>query len=178
MDTRFIKIPIAAAAIIYTVYLFTRGSIGSGISMIFLSAILVLFVFRSARLILAMFRLRKQDFEGALKWLGRVNPEKLWKKQEAYYYFLNGSIDMGTNKIKQGERNYKKALSIGLRMDYDKAAAKMSLAMAAMAQNRRREAINLLNEAKRYDKRGMLKKDIKMIEQAMKKPQKVIRQRR
>ena len=85
---------------------------------------------------------------------------------------------MGEGNVTPSEKNYKRALSLGLRMNHDKAAAKLSLAMAAMAKQKKREALTLIAEAKRLDKKGILKKDIKQIEQMIKKPQKVIRQRR
>lgn len=178
MDTRIIKIAIAASALGYTGYLFATGSIGSAIGMVFVSAIIVLFIFRSIRLILAFFQMRKQNFVKSRKWLNRVNPEKLWKKQQAYFHFLMGGIEMGEGHITPAEKNYKRALSLGLRMNHDKAAAKLSLAMAAMAKQKKREALTLIAEAKKLDKKGILKKDIKQIEQMIKKPQKIIRQRR
>jgi tetratricopeptide (TPR) repeat protein len=178
MDTRIIKIAIAVAAAAYSVFLFTKGSIGAGIAMILLTAVIVLFVFRSIRLIWAFFQMRKQDFVKSRKWLARINPDKLWKKQQAYYHFLLGGIEMGEGHINPAEKNYKRALSLGLRMNHDKAAAKLSLAMTAMAKQKKREALILIGEAKKLDKKGMMKKDIKQIEQMIKKPQKVIRQRR
>ena len=178
MDTRIIKIAIAVVALAYSVYLFTRGAIGSGIMMVLLTAIIVVLIFRSIRLIMAFWQMRKQDFMKSRKWLARINPERLWKKSRAYYHFLLGGIEMGEGNVTPSEKNYKRALSLGLRMNHDKAAAKLSLAMAAMAKQKKREALTLIAEAKRLDKKGILKKDIKQIEQMIKKPQKVIRQRR
>jgi tetratricopeptide (TPR) repeat protein len=178
MDTRIIKIIIAVASLAYTVYLFVGGHIGSGIGMVFVTAIIGLMLFRSIRLILAFYQMRKQNFVKANKWLDRVNPDKLWKRQQAYHAFLTGSVQLQMNNISPAEKSFKKALNIGLKMSHDKAAAKLNLAMIAMAKQKKREAMTLIAEAKKLDKRGMLKKDIKMVEKAMKKPQKVIRQRR
>lgn len=178
MDTRIIKVAIAVGAAAYAVYLFTQGAIGSGIAMVLLTGVIYLFIFRSIRLILAFLQMRKQNFIKSRKWLGRINSDKLWKKQQAYYHFLLGGIEMGEGHVNPAEKNYKRALSLGLRMNHDKAAAKLSLAMTAMAKQKKREALTLIAEAKRLDKKGILKKDIKQIEQMIKKPQKVIRQRR
>jgi hypothetical protein len=176
MDTRIIKIAIALGALAYTVYLFWTSHWGSGIGMIFVTAILGVLIFRSIRLIIVFFRLRQQKMDKAKIWLLRINPDKLWKSQQGYWHYLNGSVEVNNN-LSEAEKSFKKALKLGLRMDHDKAAAKLNLAVVALSKNRQREGKNLLNEAKKLDTKGMLKKDIKMIEKAMKNP-KVIRQRR
>ncbi len=178
MDTRIIKIAIALASLAFTVFLFIDGSWGKGIVMLFPTAFLIFMLFRSVRLIMVFWRMRQQKMDKAKLWLDRVNPDKLWKKQEAYYYFMLGSVELNSNKITKSEKYFKRAISTGLRMDHDKAAAKLNLAMIAMAKQKKREAMTLIAEAKKIDKKGMLKKDIKEVEKMIKKPQKVIRQRR
>ena len=54
-------------------------------------------------------------------------------------------------------------------MDYDVAMAKLSLAGIAMQKRRKREATQLLSEAKKLDKNNMLTDQIKMMQQQMKK---------
>jgi hypothetical protein len=54
-------------------------------------------------------------------------------------------------------------------MDHDKAMVNLQLAGIAMTKRRKREAVNLLNEAKKLDKHGMLKDQIKMVKEQMKK---------
>ena len=71
MDTRFIKIPLAAASLAYAVYLFTVGQIGSGVGMVLVSAVLVLITLQSMRLLMAFVSLRQQKMEDARNWLGR-----------------------------------------------------------------------------------------------------------
>lgn len=176
MDTRIIKGLVALAALAYTVYLFSTGHWGSGIGMIFVSAIAVLAVMRSVRMIFVFFNLQQQKLDKAKKWIARINPNHLWKNQQGYYFFLKGSTQMETN-LNEAERDLRKALSIGLRKDHDKAAVKLNLAAIAGAKRRPKEAQALLQEAKRLDKKGMLKNDIKMIEKAMKNPQVVHRRR-
>lgn len=176
MDTRIIKAVVALAALAYTVYLFATGFIGAGIGMVFVSAIAVLAVLRSVRMIFVFFNLQQQKLEKAKKWIDRINPNHLWKNQRAYYYFLKGSTQMETN-LNDAERDLRKALSLGLKKNHDKAAVKLNLAAIAGAKRKPKEAQALLIEAKKLDTKGMLKNDIKMIEKAMKSPQVVHRRR-
>ena len=53
--------------------------------------------------------------------------------------------------IGQAEKYFKKALKFGLTMDYDVAMTKLSLAGIAMQKRRKREATQLLQEAKKLD---------------------------
>jgi hypothetical protein len=82
---------------------------------------------------------------------------------------------METN-MNEAEKNLKKALSIGLKSDSDKAAVKLNLAGIAAAKRKPKEAQMLLMEAKRLDTKGLLKNDIKNFEKAIKNP-KVVYQR-
>ena len=54
-------------------------------------------------------------------------------------------------------------------MDMDLAVAKLNLAGIAMTRRRKLEATSLLNEAKKLDKQNMLKEQITMIKDQMKK---------
>jgi hypothetical protein len=54
-------------------------------------------------------------------------------------------------------------------MDHDKAMANLQLAGIYLTKRRKREAANYLNEAKRLDKHGMLKDQVKMVKEQMKK---------
>jgi len=114
--------------------------------------------------------MRKQDMIGTEKWLSKINnPEAaLTTKQQGYYNYLHGIIFSQTNLTK-AEKFFKKALKLGLTMDYDVAMAKLSLAGIAMQKRRKREATMLLSEAKKLDKNNMLKEQIKMMQQQMKK---------
>lgn len=177
MDTRIIKIAIAAASLGYTIYSFVEGRWGIGITMLLVTAAIVLTIFRSMRLIWAFLQMRQQKFDKAQKIISKVNPDKLFKQQEAYYYYLNGTVEMQMNNIRGGEKMFKKALSIGLRANHDKAGAKLNLAMIAMAKQKKKEAMMLIGEAKKLDTKGVLKNDIKQVEKMMKAPQKVVRQK-
>ena len=109
MDTRFIKIPLAAASLAYAVDLFIKGQIGSGIGMVLVTVVLVLVTLQSMRLLMAFVSLRQQKMDDARKWLGRVNPKHLWPKRRGYWYFLSGSLMMELN-MNEAEKLLKQAL--------------------------------------------------------------------
>jgi len=54
-------------------------------------------------------------------------------------------------------------------MNHDLAMAKMSLAGIYLQKRRKREAKQLLNEAKKLDKHGMLSGQMKLIQNQMKR---------
>jgi len=170
MFNKNIKIVLAVLITAWAVYEFTKGHIMNGISILLLAGIFVFFYFKNEILLLTFFKLRKQDFEGGNKLLDKIkNPSTaLTTKQEGYYNFLRGIMVSQTN-LTQAERFFKKALSIGLAMDHDKAMAKLQLAGIALTKRRKREATTLITEAKKLDKHGMLKDQISMVKQQMKK---------
>ena len=167
MLTRLIKILLAASSLAYTVYLFSVAQTGAAIGMIFVTIILVVMTLKSMRLVLAFVQIRQQKMPEAKKWLGRVQQNQLWPRQRGYYNFLLGSLTMEEN-MNVAEKYLKEAVSLGLRQAHDEAAAKLNLAVIASTKRRTREAIMLLNDCKRLDTKGMLTKDIKMVEQAVK----------
>jgi hypothetical protein len=170
MFNKYIKLVLAALITVWAVYEFIQGHIMNGISILLLAGIFVFFYFKNEILLLTFFKLRKQDFEGGNKLLDKIkNPSAaLTKKQEGYYNFLRGIMVSQTN-LTQAERFFKKALNLGLAMDHDKAMAKLQLAGIALTKRRTREATNLITEAKKLDKHGMLKDQIAMVKQQMKK---------
>jgi tetratricopeptide (TPR) repeat protein len=170
MFNKNIKLVIAGLIIAYAIYQFIEGNIGNGISLILFSLIFIFLYFRNEMILLAFLRMRKQDMEGTQKWLDRIkNPETaLITKQQGYYNYLHGILHSQKN-LTQAEKFFRKALKLGLTMDYDVAMAKLSLAGIAMQKRRKREATTLLNEAKKLDKNNMLTEQIKMMQQQMKK---------
>ncbi|NER11990.1 DUF2892 domain-containing protein [Leptobacterium flavescens] len=170
MFNKNFKLIIAAIIIGLAVWQFIEGSIGNGIFLILISLVFVFLYFRNEFILLAFLRMRKQDFEGVQKWLNKIkNPETaLITKQQGYYNYMHGIIYSQTN-LTQAEKYFRKALKLGLTMDYDVAMAKLSLAGIAMQKRRKREATTLLNEAKKLDKQNMLTDQIKMMQQQMKR---------
>jgi len=170
MYNKYIKLVIAAAIVVWSVFQFMESNIMNGISLVLLAGIFVLFYFKNEFILLAFWQLRKQNFTGADKWLNYIkNPKTaLVKKQEGYYNFLKGIMVSQTN-ITKAERFFKKALSLGLNMKHDMAMAKLQLAGISMTKRRKREATMLINEAKKLDTQGVLTEQIKMLKQQMKK---------
>ncbi len=170
MFNKNIKLVLAVAIIAFAVYQFTENNIGNGIFLILLSIIPILLYFKNEYILLAFLKLRKQDMDGAKKWLDKIkNPETaLVQKQQGYYNYLNGIMVSQTN-LSQAEKYFKKAIDLGLSMDQDLALAKLQLAGISMTKRRKMEATKLLNEAKKLDKHNMLKDQIKMMQQQMKK---------
>lgn len=177
MDTRILKILIAAASLAYAVKLFVDGYWGAGIGMIFLTAVLVLVAMRSMRMIMVFLKMRQQNVADAQKWIDRISPNRLWKRQRGYYHFLKGSMMLEANYA-LAETELKLALSEGLKQDHDKAAVKLNLAAIAAMKKRPKIALILLAEAKRLDKKGVLKQDIRTIEQNIRNPRTQMRRRR
>lgn len=170
MFNKNIKIVIAVLIVAFAIYQFTLNEIMNGIFLILLAGIFVFLYFKNEMILLAFWKLRKQDFPGAMKWLDKIkSPEAaLVTKQQGYYNYLHGLMISQTNMTK-AEKFFKKALSLGLSMDQDIAVAKLNLAGIAMTKRRKREATTLLTEAKKLDKHNMLAEQIKMMKQQMKK---------
>lgn len=170
MFNKFIKLILAFVLLTYSIYQFIENYIGNGIFFVFLSLIFILLYFKNEIIFLAFLRLRKQDFEGTEKWLSRIkSPESsLVKKQQGYFYYLHGILNSQTN-LTIAEKNFKKAISLGLSFNHDLAMAKMSLAGISMQKRRKREAVMLLAEAKKLDTQGMLSGQMKLMQQQLKK---------
>ncbi|PKV50508.1 hypothetical protein ATE84_2566 [Aquimarina sp. MAR_2010_214] len=170
MYNKNIKLVIAVIVTGVAIWQIVEGYVGNGIMLILLAAIFVFLYFKNELILLAFLRLRKQDFEGAKKWLNKIkNPESaLTVKQQGYYNYLLGIMLSQTN-ITQAEKYLKKAIKLGLSMNQDLAVAKLNLAGIAMTKRRKREAQILLTEAKKLDKHNMLKDQITMMKQQMKK---------
>ena len=170
MFNKNIKLGFAGLITLWAIYEFAQVHIMNGISILLLAGIFVFFYFKNEFILLAFMQLRKQNFEGAKKWLDYIkNPSTaLIQKQEGYYNYLHGIMLSQTN-ITQAEKFLKKAVKLGLGMDHDLAMAKLQLAGIAMTKRRKREATILMTEAKKLDKHGMLKEQMQMMKQQMKK---------
>ncbi|WP_395066399.1 DUF2892 domain-containing protein [Flavobacterium sp.] len=170
MFHRNIKLVIAGLILVTAVWQFTESNIGNGIFLILLTLIPIFLYFKNEFILLAFLQLRKQNFPGAQKWLSKItNPETaLVQKQQGYYNYLQGLMLSQTN-LMQAEKYFKKAIQLGLNMDMDLAVAKLNLAGIAMSRRRKLEATTLISEVKKLDKQGMLKEQITMMKDQMKK---------
>lgn len=165
-----IKIVIAVLLVVLGVWQIVERNTGNGIFLILLTFFPIFLYFKNEYILLAFLRLRKQDFPGAQKWLNKIkNPEgALVKKQQGYYNYLNGLMVSQTN-LNQAEKFFKKAIELGLSMDLDLAVAKLNLAGIAMSRRRKLEATQLIKEVEKLDKHKMLKDQVAMMKQQMKK---------
>lgn len=170
MFHRNIKLVLAALLVIAGIWQITEGYIGNGIFLILLMVVPIFLYYKNEFILLAFLKLRKQDFAGAQKWLSYIkNPETaLVRKQQGYFNYLHGIMLSQTNLI-QAEKYFKKAIALGLNMDMDLAVAKLNLAGVALTRRRKLEATTLLNEAKKLDKQNLLKEQITMMKEQMKK---------
>ena len=170
MFPKVIKLFFFLFLFVYSIYQFSENYIGNGIFSLLLSSMFILLYFKNEIIFLAFLRLRKQDFNGTEKWLNKItSPESnLVKKQQGYFYYLHGIIKSQTN-LTIAEKNFKKAIKLGLSFNHDLAMAKMSLAGISMQKRRKREAIMLLAEAKKLDSQGILVGQMKIMQQQLKK---------
>jgi len=170
MFNKVFKLLISIVIFGFSIQQFMVDNIGNGIALIFLSLTFLLLYFKNEILIIAFLRMRKQDLDGTEKWLLRIkNPESsLIKKQVGYYNYLFGIVYSQKN-LTIAEKYFKKAISFGLNMNQDLAMAKLSLAGILMQKRRKREAVFLLNEAKKLDKHGLLTQQIKLMQTQIKR---------
>ncbi|KGO87861.1 membrane protein [Flavobacterium rivuli WB 3.3-2 = DSM 21788] len=170
MFNKNLKLVLTAVIVLVAVWQFVEGNIGNGIFLLLLSGIFVFLYFKNEMILLAFLKLRKQDFDGANKYLDKIKDPHtaLVPKQEGYYNYLKGIMLSQTN-LTQAEKYLKKAVELGLNMDQDMAMAKLNLAGIAMSKNRKIEAEKLLIDAKKLDKQGMLKEQITMMKAQLKK---------
>ena len=170
MLNKNIKLIIAGLIVITSIWQFTENNIGNGIFLLLLTVIPIFLYYKNEFILLAFLKLRKQDFQGAQKWLSFIkHPETaLIRKQQGYFNYLHGIMLSQTN-INQSEKYFKKAIELGLSMDMDLAVAKLNLAGIALSRRRKLEATTLINEVKKLDKQNMLKEQITMMKDQMKK---------
>jgi len=170
MFHKYIKIILAVLITAWASYEFSLGHIMNGISLLLFAGVFVFFYFKNEILLLVFLKLRKQDFAGATRLLDRIkNPSgALIQKQEGYYNLMRGIMTSQTN-LTQSEKYFKTAIKLGLSMKHDLAMAKLQLAGIAMTKRRKREATNLIAEAKKLDKHNMLADQIKQLKDQMKR---------
>ena len=170
MFSKIIRLGLTAAIFAWSIYQFADREIGNGIALLFPMGLVLFTYFRNERILLTLWHMRKNDVAKAEKALAGIrNPEKnLIKGQLAYYYLHKGMIE-SQRKVGKAETLLKRALNTGLRLDQDKALAKLNLAGIALTKRRKKEAQILLTEVKKLDKNGALAEQTKYIKQQMKR---------
>jgi len=160
----YTRIGLTVAVFGLSIWQFIEGNVGNGIFLILLMIIVGITIFFNEMMLLAFLQIRKGNLAKGEKYLDMIKkPELMLKTQSAYYYFLKGLIVAQLSTPGKSETWFKKALSTGLRMKHDQAVAKLNLAGIAASRRRKREAINLLNEAKKLDERNMIGDQIKLM---------------
>jgi hypothetical protein len=72
MLNKNIKLIIAGLIVIVSIWQFTENNIGNGIFLLLLTVFPIFLYFKNEFILLAFLKLRKQDFEGAKKWLSFI----------------------------------------------------------------------------------------------------------
>ncbi len=159
---------IAAAVLGLNFYAFYTGHWGWGIVVIFLSALVVLSFFRNENMLLALNQMRVGNQEKANHYLKRISrPDLMPRKQHAYVLYLKAMLGTQELGFAKSEQLLRKAIGMGLRTAQDNAVARLHLAGICAQTGRKTEAHNLLSEAKKMDKNGILKEQISMMQKQM-----------
>lgn len=169
---KYIKLVIAAALILFGLYLmiFTR-SLGWGIVVFLLSAFPILLFFKNEYILLAFWQLRKQHNEKAVHWLSKITDyqSQLHRSQYGYFHYLQG-LTLAQDSPAKVEPLMRKALQYGLNMKQDRAMATLNLAAVAISKGRKQEGQRLLEEAKKLDSSKLMTDQIKMMKDQLKMP--------
>lgn len=135
-----------------------------------LSFIPLLFFFRNEFLILAFFKMNQKNMNKVNEYLKKIkNPKKqLTKNQIPYFYFLKGVLYSEKN-IQRSEFYMKKSINSGLKNKQNLAIANLSLAISSLSKGDKYATKFFLKEAKKIDSSGILKEQIQIIKNKMKK---------
>jgi hypothetical protein len=168
MISFIIRCILAVLALSFNTWLFVSGHWGWGIVFIFVSALIILSFFRNENMILALNQMRLGNTDKAKKHINRItHPQFLPRKQHAYVLYLQAVMNSQEFGFAKSEQILRKALTLGLRTSQDNAVARMHLAGICAQTGRKNEAISLLSEAKKLDKDGIMKDQIKMMQQQL-----------
>jgi hypothetical protein len=160
-----IRIVLALVATGFNIYLFATGHWGWGITFLFVTALIILSFFRNENVLLALNQMRVGNTDKAKKYIDRIShPEYLPKKQHAYVLFLKAVMGGQELGFANSEKLLRRALELGLRTGEDNAVARMHLAGICAQTGRKNEAVALLGEAKKLDKNGMMRDQIKTMQ--------------
>ena len=160
-----IRIVLAVVATGFNVYLFATGHWGWGITFIFVTALIILSFFRNENVLLALNQMRVGNTDKAKKYIDKItHPEFLPKRQHAYVLFLKAVMGGQELGFAQSEKLLRRAMELGLRTPEDNAVARMHLAGICAQTGRKSDAVSLLAEAKKLDKSGMMRDQIKTMQ--------------
>jgi len=170
MISFLVKCILALTALLCTVQLFSVGSWGWGIVMIFVTAFIGIFFFRHERVILAFYQMRLGNQNKAKHHFNKITLlGVLPKRQQAFIIYMQAVLNSQETSFSKTEQALRKALAMGLRAKHDKALARMHLAGVCAQTGRVSEAMKLLAEAKKIDTSGMLKDQIVSLQNQLRK---------
>jgi hypothetical protein len=165
MTAFIIRIVLAVVATGFNVYLFASGHWGWGITFLFVTALIILSFFRNENVLLALNQMRVGNTDKAKKYIDRIShPQYLPKRQHAYVLFLKAVMGGQELGFANSEKLLRRAMDLGLRTGEDNAVARMHLAGICAQTGRKNEAVALLAEAKKLDKNGMMRDQIKTMQ--------------
>lgn len=105
--------------------------------------------FRKGSVNLALSRMREENFEEADKILAQTTqPDRLDKKEKAYYLFVKGFIARENNHFEEAKIHLEEALNEGIRNQNDIAMAILALADMEMVQKNKAKAKNYFEQIK------------------------------
>ncbi len=160
-----VRILVTIVLLTGTVSLFATGYWGWGLTALLPLAVVIFSFFRNENVILALNQMRLGNQDKATRYINRIkSPEYMTRRQHAYVLYLKALMNAQELGFAQSEQLLRKALALGLRTSEDNAVARMHLAGICAQTGRRPEASALLTEAKKYDKNGILKDQIKMLQ--------------
>jgi len=163
-----IRISIALGFLGGVLFMFLTGNWGWGIFLLFPLAVVTLSFFRNENMILALNQMRLGNQDKAKKYINKISSlQFLPKKQHAYVLYLKAIMNSQEIGFAQSEVLLRKALALGLRTSEDNAVARMHLAGVCAQTGRKSEALSLLAEAKKIDKKGVVKDQVKMMQQQL-----------
>ena len=110
-----------------------------------------------------------QDFAGARKRLGLTFfPNLLYVSNRAFYYIINGSIDMNEGKTTEAEAYFEKALALKLPTETERAMVLMQMANINATKNKWTAAKNYFRQAKKLNvSEPTLKQQMEQFEMAI-----------
>lgn len=170
MVRKYVRLAIAVILFLGSISLFVTDSVYYGLLVLMFSGLFVLTHFKNEKVLMAFYYLRKNNMDKAGSILAKINhPESMIESQQAYFYFLTASVELQNHKNTNAEKNFKKALNIGLRLKSDQAIAKLNLAGISLSRRNRKMAQHYLQEAKTLDNKKILTSQIRELEGMMKR---------
>lgn len=159
-----IRSVLAVGLLFLTVFSFYTGHWGWGIVLIPITILVGATFIYNENLAFSLNHMRMGNQEKAKKYINRIDPRFLPRRQHAYVLYLQAMFNAQEIGFAKSEFMLRRAMELGLRRGHDQAMARLHLAGVCAQTGRRQEALNLLAEAKKLDNSGMMKDQIKMMQ--------------